>query len=130
MKYLIDTDWIIDHLSGIEKVEKKLEELAPEGLALSIVSVAEVYEGVFYSRHPQKSERALKEFLTGISILEIDNEICKIFGRDRGRLRKEGKMIGDLDLLIASTCLHHNLTLLTNNVAHFERIGNLKIISV
>lgn len=54
MKYLIDTDWIIDHLSGIEKVEKKLEELAPEGLALSIVSVAEVYEGVFYSRHPPK----------------------------------------------------------------------------
>ena len=48
MKYLIDTDWVIDHPSGIEKVEKKLEELAPEGLALSIVSVAEVYEGVFF----------------------------------------------------------------------------------
>lgn len=38
MKYLIDTDWIIYHLNGIEKVKKKLEELAPEGLALSIVS--------------------------------------------------------------------------------------------
>ena len=130
MKYLIDTDWIIDHLSGIEKVEKKLEELAPEGLALSIVSLAEVYEGVFYSRDPRKSERTLKEFLTGISILEIEKEICKIFGRERGRLRKEGKMIGDLDLLIASTCLHHNLTLLTNNVAHFERMEKLKIISI
>jgi len=54
MKYLIDTDWIIDHLSGIEKVEKKLEELAPEGLALSIVSVAEVYEGVFTPVIPKK----------------------------------------------------------------------------
>ena len=83
MKYLIDTDWIIGHLSGIEKVKKKLEELAPDGLALSIVSLGEVYEGVFYSRDPRKSERALKEFLTGISILEIENEICKIFGRER-----------------------------------------------
>ena len=40
MKYLIDTDWIIDHLNGQEKVKKELEELAPEGLALSILSLA------------------------------------------------------------------------------------------
>ena len=31
MKYLLDTDWVINHLRGIEKVTKKLEELAPEG---------------------------------------------------------------------------------------------------
>ena len=130
MKYLIDTDWIIDHLNGIEKVKKKLEELAPEGLVLSIVSLAELYEGVFYSRNPQKSEKTLKEFLTGIPILGIEEEVCKIFGKERGRLRKEGGIIGDLDLLIGSTCLHRNLILLTNNVAHFERIENLKIISV
>lgn len=130
MKYLIDTDWIIDHLNGIEKVKKKLEELAPEGLVLSIVSLAELYEGVFYSRNPQKSERALKEFLTGIPILGIEEEVCKIFGKERGRLRKEGGIIGDIDLLIGSTCLHRNLILLANNVAHFERIENIKIISV
>ncbi len=34
MKYLIDTDWLIDHLSGVEKVKDKSEELAPEGLAI------------------------------------------------------------------------------------------------
>jgi len=130
MKYLIDTDWIIDHLNEVEKVKRKLEELAPEGLALSIVSLAEVYEGVFYSYDPEESEKALKEFLTGVSILGIEEEICKIFGKERGRLRKEGKIVGDFDLLIASTCLHHNLTLLSNNVRHFERIENLKIISI
>jgi len=50
--------------------------------------------------------------------------------KERGRLKKEGGIIGDLDLLIGSTCLHRNLILLTNNVAHFERIENIKIISV
>ena len=44
MKYLIDTDWLIDHLSGVKKVKTKLEELAPEGLAISIISLAEIYE--------------------------------------------------------------------------------------
>lgn len=48
MKYLIDTDWIIDHLNGIP-------------------------------------------------ILGIEEEVCKIFGKERGRLRKEGAIIGDND---------------------------------
>lgn len=82
MKYLIDTDWLIDHLSGVEKVKDKLEELAPEGLAISIISLAEVYEGIFYSREPQRSERALQEFLPGTAILSINEEICRIFGKE------------------------------------------------
>lgn len=130
MKYLIDTDWLIDHLSGVEKVKDKLEELAPEGLAISIISLAEVYEGIFYSREPQRSEGTLEKLLPGTAILNINEEICKIFGKERGKLRKQGQIIGDLDLFIASTCLCHDLTLLTNNVSHFERIGRLRIISM
>ena len=32
MKYLADTDWIINHLNGIEAFSRKLEESALEGL--------------------------------------------------------------------------------------------------
>ena len=56
MKYLIDTDWIIDHLKGEAEVARKLEELAPEGLAISMISLAELYEGVFYSKDPSKAK--------------------------------------------------------------------------
>ena len=85
MTYLIDTDWVIDHLNHIERVTRRLEERAPEGLALSIISLAELYAGL---------------------------------------------MIGDCDLLIGATALRHNLTLLTNNRRHFERIEGLRMESV
>jgi predicted nucleic acid-binding protein len=62
--------------------------------------------------------------------LKIDEEICKIFGRERARLRRLGKPIGDLDLLIASTCLRYDLTVLTDNTTEFERVENLKRFSV
>jgi len=45
LKYLLDTDWIIDHLNGVEAVTKKLEEFAPFGLCTSVISVAELYDG-------------------------------------------------------------------------------------
>ena len=51
--YLIDTDWIIDHLNGVPAVSARLRELQPAGLAASIISLAELYEGVEFSPEPQ-----------------------------------------------------------------------------
>ena len=65
-----------------------------------------------------------------MTVLGIDEEVCKIFGRERGKLRKQGQLIGDLDLLIAATCLHYGLILLSNNRRHFDRIDGLQIESV
>jgi tRNA(fMet)-specific endonuclease VapC len=129
LKYLIDTDWIIDHLNGIESVTKKLEKFSTFGICTSMVSVAELYEGVYGSKNYEASLDALEIFLEGITVLSIDQEACKIFGKERNKLRRQrrqGNIIGDFDLLIASICLRYNLILLTNNKKHFEKIDSLK----
>lgn len=127
MKYLIDTGWIIDHLNGVETITIKLEKLASSGICTSIISVAELYEGVYGSKDYNASLEILETFLEGITVLSIDHEVCKIFGRERNKLRKQGNIIGDFDILIASICLKHNLILLTNNKKHFEKINALTI---
>jgi tRNA(fMet)-specific endonuclease VapC len=131
MNYLIDTDWVIDHLNQVELVTTRLHELAPEGLALSVVSLGELYEGVYYSQDPEASEASLQRFLNReLTILGIDEETCKLFGRERGRLRAIGQRIGDMDLMIAATALQYDLTLLSNNRRHFDRIDGLRIESI
>ena len=130
MQYLVDTDWVIDHMHGRQEVVSRLEELAPYGLGLSIVSLAELYEGVFYSTDPLSEERSLLNFLGAVEVIPLDDEICRIFARERGRLRAVGTIIGDLDILIGATGLRHDLTLLTNNRRHFQRVTGLDIISV
>lgn len=47
LSYLIDTDWIIHYLNGYKEVVKKLSSLRNDGLAISIISLAELYEGVY-----------------------------------------------------------------------------------
>jgi tRNA(fMet)-specific endonuclease VapC len=130
MRYLIDTDWAIHYLNDRPDIAQRLQALQDDGLALSIISLAELYEGVFYSRDPEGDERDLQDFLRGVTVLVIDDGTCRIFGRERGRLRAAGTLIGDFDLLIGATALHHNLTLLTNNRRHFERIDGLRIESL
>ncbi len=129
MKYLIDTDWVIHYLRGAEKVVNRLLFLKEEGLAISVISLAEVYEGVYRSADPHSNERVLKDFLTGVSVLGINEEMCKVFGKEKERLRSGGELIGDFDLLIASTCLYYNLILLTDNIKHFQKVEKLTILS-
>ena len=97
-----------------------------EGLSASIISVVELYEGIYGSPNKEKYGQILKEFLKGITLLELTEDICRKFGEIRNNLRKRGELIGDFDLLIASTALINNLTLLTGNVKHYERIKGLQ----
>jgi tRNA(fMet)-specific endonuclease VapC len=128
--YLVDIDWAIHWLHGHEQIQRRMAQLKERGLGLSAVSLAELWEGVCYSRDPQESQKRLHEFLRRVSLIGIDEEICESFGRERGRLRAEGKRIGDFDLEIGVTARQHELTLLTNNRRHFENIEGLQIESV
>lgn len=130
LRYLIDTDWIIHYLNGRPDIVSRLNTLRDEGCAVSVVSLAELYEGVYNSSNPAGNENALNDFLRGVTVLGIDDETCKIFGRHRGRLRAAGKMTGDFDLLIGSTGLRYELTVLTNNRRHFTLIDGLLIESL
>ncbi len=72
----------------------------------------------------------LGRFLASVEVLTLDESVCRIFARERGRLRTSGALISDLDLLIGATAIRHNLTLLTNNRRHFDRLQDLNIMSV
>jgi tRNA(fMet)-specific endonuclease VapC len=130
LTYLVDTDWVIDHFHGVEGVTLKLEQLRPAGLAISVVSLAELYEGIHYSRDPARGREILARFLAGVTALSLDEEICDRFGLERGRLRQQRLVVGDFDLLIAATCRRHGLTLCSNNRRHFEMVEGLEIVSV
>lgn len=130
LSYLVDTDWVIDHLNEVHRVRARLQQARESGVAISVISLAELWQGIHFSYDAQNSERKLREFLSDVSVLGVTVESCKRFGWLRGTLQKQGIRLPDFDLLIAATALEHNLTLFSNNRRHFERIPGLRIESV
>lgn len=128
MLYLLDTDWVIDYIRGIPQAVSQVNVLAAYGLGLSIISLAELYEGLPGSRRPELDRELLDDFLAGIDVLPLDELICREFAGQRRRLRLSGNLISDFDLLIGSTAIHHNFTLLTNNRRHFRRMEGLRLL--
>ena len=118
------------YLNDQPAVVARLDDCRAEGVAISIVTLAELYEGVYGSTDPAASEQTLQQFLRGVSVVGIDEDTARRFGQERARLRAAGQLIGDVDLLIGVTAVTGGLTLLTNNRRHFERLDSLAIESV
>jgi tRNA(fMet)-specific endonuclease VapC len=127
VSYLVDTDWIIDGIAGIGNARTTLERLSLNGLAVSIITLGELYEGAYASDNPKDRLATFQQFLDGFVVLGLTDAIMHTFAKTRAQLRRSGNIIPDMDLLIASTARTFDLTLLTRNIRHFERIPDLKI---
>src|SRR5687767_5163894 len=113
VRYLLDSDWIIDYLRGQPAAHTLLRQLRPDGVAVSAVSVGEVYQGIIYGQARAHDEAAMRRFLRGVRVLSVNRDVARQFAITRGFLEAIGQGIGALDTLIAATALHHHLTLVT-----------------
>jgi tRNA(fMet)-specific endonuclease VapC len=127
MKYLVDTDWIIDGLANVPSAITALRHLAQDGISVSIVSFAELYDGAYGSRNPQGEIVRIQQFLAAYPVINLSDAIVGHFGQVRSQLRSQGLLIPDMDLLIGVTAVVHDLTIMTRNVRHFGRIPDLTL---
>lgn len=128
MKYLLDTNICIYIIKKKpQKVLEKFKQLSSGSIVISAVSVAELEYDVYKSQQIERNNKALQEFLLPLEIIPFDQKSTNIYGKIRARLEKQGKIIGGMDLLIASQALAFNLILVTNNINEFERLSELMI---
>lgn len=132
MTYLVDTDYVIDYLKGQRNVPEILDALLPEGLAISAITYAEVYEGIYYGQNRSHYEKGLRQFLHGVRVLGVTRPVARQFAILRGKLRAHPQGKTDIqpkdnyDLFIAATAIHHNLIHVTRNIKDYQRIPRLR----
>lgn len=123
--YVLDTDIAIDYLRGSQEVKDKLARL--KGLFITSMSLAELFFGVYDSKNVDKHYSKLTDFLAGVKILNLDFTACTHFGKIKSNLKKQGKIIGDFDIMIAAVTIVNNFALITKNVKHYKNIKELKL---
>ncbi len=127
MSVLVDTDRIVDYLKGRPDAVTLLDRLYPEGLAIGIISYAEVYEGIYYGQDPSGNELAFRRLLEGIRVFGINRAVARRFALICGQLRAGGQLIPQPDLFIAAMALEHRMSLLTRNQRHFLGVPGLRL---
>ena len=73
-----------------------------------------------------KRLQSLHDLFQDVSVLDVTKEIGMKFGELRASLLDNGRATPDLDLLIASTALIYNLTLVTHNTQDYDSVPGLR----
>ncbi len=127
MTYLLDTDTCVFWLRGHVSVRDRLIEAREHGVYMSVITEAELRFGAASSSRPDANHEAIDRFAIEVASVGIDAPVATRFGAIKAELRRQGTPLADFDLLIAATALSRDLTLVTNNTAHFTRIPDLRL---
>src|SRR5918992_1287347 len=129
MPYLVDSNVVIDHLEGIPPASAVLESLTPKGLAISIITYMEAFQGIERSPDVAQAREKFQAFTDGVLILPLSFAVAERCARLRETLRTQQKRVNSraLDLIIAATALEYDLTLVTKNTEDFNDIPGLTL---
>lgn len=127
MPYLIDSDVLIAHREQQPGATALLSELAPQGLAISIITYLEVYQGILRSPDPRQARAEFETFLTGVPVLPFSLASARRCAQLREDLARQGKRVRPraLDLIIAAIAIEHSYTLVTHNRKDYDDIPQL-----
>ena len=129
MKYLLDADWVISFLNGKPNAVDLVRELADEGIALSIITCGEVYEGLLSTSSSADHLVRFEDLLGAVDVVSPDILVAHRYATMRSQLRTRGLLIPDNDLWIAATAAARDLTLVSRD-QHFSRLTGLKLYPV
>ncbi len=131
--YILDSDHLSLHQRGHEPLRKRLLTIAPDQIAITIVSAEELLRGrLAQIRRADKPESRMEtyqwlsktvDFLCGFTVLKFDEQAENHFQNFRASKIK----IGTQDLKIAAIALSQDATLVTRNRSDFEHIPSLRI---
>ena len=126
-KYLLDTNICIDYLNASRKTEDKrklrekyvfeaFEEMQDTAdFYVSQATVVELKFGAKKSQNEAKNLLRIEKFIEVIPEIKIDDMIWEAFIEMKTELSRKGKMIADMDLLIAATARSYDLVLISND---------------
>ena|SRR3712207_690622 len=116
MKYLLDTDTVIDFILGTGDTRARLQELIErdDEVALCSVTVAELYSGL-----SEKRRVTWESWLLSLSYWHIGYDVAAQAGMYRKTASEAGRTLAITDSLLAALAKDKGATLLTSNIKDY-----------
>jgi len=125
-RYMLDTNMVSHFIKGVNNVRNHVVSVPMSELAVSAITEGELLFGLAKKTDAKQLSLVVHEFLIRVDVLSWDSPVAACYGTLRADMQKKGKVLGNLDLLIAAHALALGLILITNDRA-FTQVEGLKI---
>lgn len=126
---LIDTDILPLFFRNQPIVVRRFKKYLStyKSINISIITYYEILSGLKY-RDAKKQLELFLDFSKYNTILPLTQESIEVSSEIYANLRQKGKIIDDIDILIAGIGLVNNLAIVTHNEKHFKNIEGVEVI--
>lgn len=128
--FIFDTDIYTNVMRKVpsEILLNRLKKVPRRDQFTTTITIAEVYYGVMKASNRPRLLKLFEDvLLPRATILPFDFSAAKKYGEIRNFLEKQGTPLAHADLQIASITLFMNMTLITGNLKHFQRVPQLTV---
>ncbi|MDI9334608.1 MAG: type II toxin-antitoxin system VapC family toxin [Cytophagales bacterium] len=130
IRYLLDTTvllHLVNKSKGYELIERRLLQMTGNTLAVSVITVWEIFRMAEKAKVPTKSSTAALVLLEKSRVIPMTTAAAALGGQLHAALANVGKTIGERDSMIAGIARTHGYILVTDNTGEFQRVPDLLI---
>ena len=127
MSWLLDTNSCINLMKLREPITSRVRDLGPAALAVSTITLAELWFGAAKSHRPVRTRNDQDAFLAPFRIVDFDAAAADRYAALKGHLVAKGQPIGDRDLMIAAIAVASRMAVVTSNTGEFARVPGLAV---
>lgn len=124
--YLLDTSICVFLFREHREVTQQLNRIGYERCFISDIVLAELRYGAYKSDFVEDNLKLIDDFVKKVRVLPFADSI-DVYAKEKIRLKNEGKLIEEFDLLIGCAAKAAGLTMVTHNAKHFNHIEDLEI---
>ena len=126
MKYLFDTDTLIDYMADRGNARSRIDAMIEAGddVAVCAVTVAEIYTGL-----TDKKRALWDSWLLALSYWQINFDVAVQAGIYRKTASESGRTLSVSDSLLAALAHGHGATLLTSNIKDYP-MRDVRVLSL
>jgi tRNA(fMet)-specific endonuclease VapC len=122
---LVDTDVYSYLMNGTGYAALYRPHVEGKLVAISFITVGELYDGAFRKNWGAERIADLKDRLRSVTIVPYDDSVCRTYAEIKSAMQSKGKTVDDNDLWIAACAIRHGIPLVSNNFKHFDGIPGL-----
>ena len=128
-KIILDTNIVSYLMKGGPLAETYALRIQGKLLAISFITVGEMYVGAEYRKWSEKRRKVLETTLRNFVVIPYDHEIARCYGRLVAERKRNGRPIGPNDAWRAACAARHAVPLVTHNAKDFRGIEALEVIT-
>ena len=127
---LLDTNIVSFLFKGDSRLKMYEPHLKGHKLAISFMTVAELFQWAAVRNWGIQKTRKLEITLQNYIVLPFDIDLCRLWGHIRAGCRSVGRPISPQDAWIAATAIRFEIPLVTHNPNDFRSVDGIEIITM